>query len=246
MGTDTSADTDMITVTDTVTDAGLYRLLTWLSPAFPVGGYAYSHGIERAVEELLIADQESLRRWISAIVLNGAGRIDAGFFCAAWQAATDDDEAALLRAAEWADAMRATCETALESAAQGQAFVDALAAGWPTPRFSRWTAALAGSGRAPAYAVAVGMAAAVAEVPLRHGLLAYLHAIAANLVSAGVRLVPLGQNSGQRVLAGLEPAVHLAVDRAMAMPFEAFGSAAPMVDCMSTQHETQYTRLFRS
>ncbi|HEX9569416.1 MAG TPA: urease accessory UreF family protein [Rhodospirillales bacterium] len=230
---------------DTITDAGLYRLLSWLSPAFPVGSYAYSHGIERAVEEGLIADPDSLRRWIIAIVLNGAGRLDAGFFRAAWQAATDDDEA-LVRAAEWADAMRATRETALESAAQGQAFLDALSAAWPTPGLARCTAALAGSGRAPAYSVAVGVAAALAQVPLRHGLLAYLHAMAANLVSAGVRLVPLGQSDGQRALADLEPAVRRAADQAMATPFEAIGSAAPMVDWTSMQHETQYTRLFRS
>lgn len=231
---------------DTVNDAGLYRLLTWLSPAFPVGGYAYSHGIERAVEEGLIADRGSLRRWIAAIVLSGAGRLDAGFFRAAWQAVMDDDEQAFLQTAEWADAMRATHETALESAAQGQAFLDALSAAWPTPGLAHWMAALAGSSRAPAYAIAVGVAAALAAVPLRHGLLAYLHAMAANLVSAGVRLVPLGQSDGQRALAGLEPAVRRAVDRAMTTPFEAIGSATPMVDWTSVQHETQYTRLFRS
>jgi len=231
---------------DTVTDAGLYRLLTWLSPGFPVGGYAYSHGIERAVEERLVTDCESLRRWVAAIVLNGAGRLDAGFFRAAWQAVSDDDGAALLSAAEWAGAMRATRETALESAAQGQAFVDALAAAWPTPALAPWIATLAGSGRAPAYAVAVGVAAAVAAVPLRHGLLAYLHALAANLVSAGVRLVPLGQNDGQRALAALEPTVRRAAERAMATPLQAIASAAPMIDWTSMHHETQYTRLFRS
>jgi len=232
--------------TDMVTDAGLYRLLTWLSPAFPVGGYAYSHGIERAIEEGFVADRESLRRWIAAIVLRGAGRLDAAFFRAAWQAVTDDDEATLLRAVEWADAMRATREVALESAAQGQAFVEALSAAWPTPALARWTAVLADSGRAVAYAVAVGVAASVAQVPLRQGLLAYLHGMAANLVSAGVRLVPLGQSNGQRALAGLEPIVRLAADRVMTTPLEAIGSAAPMVDWTSMQHETQYTRLFRS
>ncbi len=242
MGTQMGPDMAM----DTVTDAGLYRLLTWLSPAFPIGGYAYSHGIERAIEEGFVNDRDSLRRWIAAIVRSGAGRLDAAFFRAAWQAVTDDDEAALRAAAEWADAMRATRETALESAAQGQAFIEALTAAWPTPELARWTAALAGSGRAPAYAVAVGVAAALARVPLRHGLLAYLHAVAANLVSAGVRLVPLGQSGGQRALAELEPAVRRAADAAMTTPFAAIGSAAPMVDWTSMQHETQYTRLFRS
>jgi urease accessory protein len=237
---------DTVMSTGMVTEAGLYRLMAWLSPAFPVGGYTYSHGIETAVEERLISDPETLRCWIAAIALRGGGRLDAAFFCAAWRSVTDDDEAALLRAAEWAGAMRATRETALESAAQGQAFLSAVEAAWPTPGSARWTAVLTKSRRVVAYSVAVGVAAAIAEVPLAHALLAYLQAFVANLVSAGVRLVPLGQSDGQRALAALEPTVHQAVETVMATPFEAIGTAAPMVDWTSMKHETQYTRLFRS
>jgi urease accessory protein len=229
-----------------ITEGGLYRLMTWLSPAFPVGAYTYSHGIERAVEEGLVGDGETLRRWIEAIIVRGAGRLDAAFFHAAWRAVTDDDEVALAETADWADAMRATRETALESAAQGQAFIDTLSAAWPEPRLKRWLAVLDKTGRAPAYAVAVGTASAVAAVPIRAALIAFLHALAANLVSAGVRLVPLGQTDGQRAMAALEVPIRTAAERALATPFAEIGSAAPMVDWTSMRHETQYTRLFRS
>jgi urease accessory protein len=216
----------MAMATGMITEAGLYRLLTWLSPAFPVGAYTYSHGIEKAVEAGLIRDAGTLRRWIEAIVVRGAGRLDAAFFCAAWRAVSDDDEGALAGAAEWADAMRATREMALESAAQGQAFLDTLQAAWPEARLLRWAAALKATGRPPAYVI--------------------LHAFAANLVSAGVRLVPLGQTDGQRATAALEAAVGVAAERAMGTPIDEAGSAAPMVDWTSMQHETQYTRLFRT
>ncbi len=233
-------------LTDKITAGALYRLMTWLSPSFPVGGYSYSHGIEFAVEDGLIADRDGLARWVEAIIVFGAGRNDATLFRAAWQAVTDDDPATLNRAAEMADALRATPETALESSAQGQAFLDTLSAVWPDPGFRKWAGALAAMDRPPAYAVAVGVAAAVAKVPLGHAIIAYLHAIAANLISAGVRLVPLGQTDGQLAQAALEAPVRAAAERAMSRPLDDFGAAAPMVDWTSMKHETQYTRLFRS
>lgn len=229
-----------------LTEQALYRLMTWLSPSFPVGGYSYSHGIEFAVENGLITSREELTRWIEAIITQGAGRNDATLFRAAWQAITDDDPATLARAAEMADALRATPETALESTAQGQAFLDTLTKVWPDPGFQNWAKELAEMDRPPAYAVAVGVAAAAAGVPLGHALIAYLHAVAANLVSAGVRLVPLGQTDGQLAQAALEAPIRAAASRAMSRPLEDFGAAAPMVDWTSMKHETQYTRLFRS
>lgn len=229
-----------------ITEQALYRLMTWLSPSFPVGGYSYSHGIEFAVEDGLITDRDGLARWVEAIIVHGAGRLDASLFRAAWQAVTDDDPETLAWAAEMADALRATPETALESTAQGQAFLHTLTKVWPDPRFGRWAAALARMDRSPAYAVAVGVAAAAAKVPLGHALVAYLHAMAANLISAGVRFVPLGQTDGQRAQAALEGPVRAAAERALSRPLEDLGTATPMVDWTSMKHETQYSRLFRS
>lgn len=229
-----------------LTEQALYRLMTWLSPSFPVGGYSYSHGIEFAVEDGLITDRASLTRWVEAIINHGAGRNDATLFRAAWQAVTDDDLGILTQAAEMADALRATPEMALESTAQGRAFLDTLTKTWPEPKFQHWAKTLTGLDRPPAYAVAVGIAAASAGVPLGLGLVAYLHALAANLISAGVRLVPLGQTDGQLSQAALESPIRTAADQAIHRPLDDFGSAAPMVDWTSMQHETQYTRLFRS
>jgi len=229
-----------------ITEQGFYRLMTWLSPSFPVGAFSYSHGIEFAVEGGLVSDRGTLTRWVDAIVLHGAGRNDATLFRAAWQSVTDDDPKALVWAAEMADVYRATSETALESTGQGRAFLEALTAVWPEPEITKWTKALAAMDRPPAYAVTVGVAAAVAKIPLRPALIAYLHALAANLVSAGVRLVPLGQTDGQLTLAALEATVHAAANQALSRPIDDFGTTAPMLDWASMKHETQYTRLFRS
>jgi urease accessory protein len=156
---------------------------------------------------------------------------------------TADD---LLAVSVHADAHRGTAELALESRAQGEAFLATCRAAWSHPGLDDWADALQAEDRKPAYAVAVGTAAALAGVPLAAALTAYLHAVAANLVSAGLRLIPLGQTDGQRCLAALEPVVHEAVAASREREAEDFGSCALAVDLLSIAHETQYTRLFRS
>jgi urease accessory protein len=194
----------------------------------------------------LITDWISLTRWVEAIICHGAGRNDATLFRSAWQAVIDDDPDALAQAAEMADALRATPEMALESTAQGQAFLDTLSKTWPDTNFQKWAQTLGDLDRPPAYAVSVGIAAAAAGVPLGHALVAYLHAMVANLISAGVRLVPLGQTDGQLAQAAMEAPVQAAAEEALHRPLDDFGSATPVVDWTSMKHETQYTRLFRS
>ncbi len=229
-----------------ITDATLYRLMAWLSPTFPVGGYTFSHGMEYAVEEGLIKDGETLRRWVEAIVSHGTGKVEADLFRIAWRAVKDDDGDMLAWAAERANAMRATSEMALESIAQGQAFLGTLRSAWPRQGFERWAEVLSAMDFPPSYAVAVGLAAALEGIALKTALTAFLHAFAANLVSAGLRLVPLGQTDGQKVLAALEETVIAAAGAALERGPEDLGGAAPMVDWTSMKHETQYTRLFRS
>lgn len=224
----------------------LLRLMAWLSPSFPIGGYTYSHGIEYAVEVELFKNAEGLAAWIEGLLCFGAGRLDADLFRAAWTAVDADDASALADVVEWADALRGSAETALESRSQGQAFLDTVRAVWPDPWLDAWAAELAGSGIPPAHTVAVAAAAARLGAPLRESLALYLHAFAANLVSAGVRLIPLGQTDGQRVIARLEAAVIEAASAALSRPWEDLGSAAVMADWTSMKHETQYTRLFRS
>ena len=224
----------------------MLRLLAWLSPSFPIGGYTYSHGVEMAVEAGFVRDRATLAGWVAHILDHGAGRSDALLFATAYRAVEAGDEPAFLWALERADAMRASSETALESSAQGTAFLSTVAAAWPLPGLERWTALIDSEQRSPAHAVAVALCAALAGIPLGAALAGFLHAVAANLVSAGVRLVPLGQTDGQRALAALEPVAARCAARALTASLDDLGSAAPMVDWTSMTHETQYTRLFRS
>lgn len=227
-------------------DSALYRLMTWLSPAFPVGGFSYSHGIEHAVEAGLVKDLESARGWIEGIVADGSGRSDATLFAAAWRAAKAGETAALRDVAELAEAMRPTAELALESRAQGRAFLSTVSKAWPERRIAAFERECGLRGFGPAHSVAVAAVAAYSGVPLRAALTAYLQAFAALLVSAAVRLVPLGQTDGQRIQAGLEPVILAAVRAAIRRPLDDAGGATPMVDWTSMRHETQHTRLFRS
>jgi urease accessory protein len=228
------------------TDSNLLDLMTWLSPSFPVGGYVYSHGIELAVEDGRISGETELANWITAALTQGAGRVDGALFAAAWQAVTDEDNTQLTWAIERADIMRGSLEMALESTAQGQAFLDTIL---QTRNFSdliKISNLIASLDRKPGYAVAVAIVAAIADVPLRPALLAYFHAFVANLVSAGVRLVPLGQIAGQRTQEALKPVIENATEAALEGEFDDLGTATPIIDWASMKHETQYTRLFRS
>lgn len=224
----------------------LYRLSAWLSPAFPVGAYTYSAGLEYAVESGRVTSARTLERWLGDMLRFGAGRVDGGFFCAAWRAAMDGDAAALDAVVERADVLRPTAELALESASQGEAFLKAVTEAWPHEGHVAVAASLRRTGRKPAYAVAVGAVCGMHAIPLEPALVAFLHALTANLVSAGVRLIPLGQTDGQRVVAALRPIVAEAADAVRDVALDDIGAATPMVDWTSMRHETQYTRLFRS
>lgn len=226
-----------------MTERSLLRLQAWLSPGFPVGAFAYSHGIETAVETNKIYDPDSLLFWIKSVLEFGTGRADAIIFCAAWRATNSQNMSALFDVAARAAALRSTAELGQESAAQGRAFSQTIAAAWPQDA----TAALLEDWDGPvAYPVAVAAASAGHGIGLNESLRAYLHAFAANLVSAGVRLIPLGQTDGQRTVAALEDPILALAAVAPDLSLLDAGSATWMVDWCSMQHETQRTRLFRS
>jgi urease accessory protein len=231
---------------DTTTDRNLLDLMTWLSPSFPVGGYVFSHGIEYAVEDTRVSNEDELAGWISTALLQGAGRLDGIFFVAAWQAITDQDNNRFGWVLERQDVMRGTSEMALEGTAQGQAFLDTIAQSRNFPELEDVLALIKSSDRRVTYAAAVAIVAALAGVPLRPALLVFYHAFAANLISAGVRLVPLGQIAGQRTQEKLKPIIEQATEAALSGDLENLGTAAPLIDWASMKHETQYTRLFRS
>lgn len=224
-------------------EKALYRLLAWLSPAYPVGAFSYSSGIEWAVEAGDIEDAGTLRGWLAVMLADGAGFCDAVLFAHSHRAAFGQDEEALRGIAELAAALAPTQERHLETTAQGNAFVEATRAAWPCAALDRLKAVWDGP---VAYPVAVAAAAAGHGIALAGALAAFLQAVAANWVSAGVRLVPLGQTDGQRVLAALEPVIAATAQRALAASLDDIGTSAFRADLASARHETQYTRLFRS
>jgi urease accessory protein len=221
----------------------LYRLMAWLSPAYPIGAFSYSGGIEWAVEAGDITDAASLRQWLAVVIADGGGFCDAVFLAHAHRAAAMRDDAALRAVAELAAAFVPSKERHLETTAQGRAFLDTTRAAWPAPALDRLPAIWDGAIALP---VAVGVAGAAHGVALDAVLNGYLQAFAANLVSAGVRLIPLGQTDGQRVLAAFEPVVRATAARALAAKLDDVGSASFRADLASMRHETQHTRLFRS
>jgi urease accessory protein len=228
---------------DGMTTPALYRLMAWLSPAYPIGAFSYSGGIEWAVETGDIADAATLRDWLDVVIDDGGGFCDAVFLAHTYRAVAASDDTALRQVAELAAAFAPSKERHLETTAQGRAFLDVTRAAWPAPALDRLDAVWDGAVALP---VAVAVAGAGHGIALEGLLNAYLHALAANLVSAGVRLVPLGQTDGQRVLAALEPVVRSTAERALVTRLDDVGAASFRADLASMRHETQYTRLFRS
>ena len=229
---------------DPADPSGICRLLAWLSPAFPVGSFAFSHALEAAAEGGSVADRASLQNWVSTVIVCGSGRIDSDILRDAYRAAVVDDVEALLFANRRGLAFRATAEMAIETTAQGAAFLDTCRAAWPEPFLDRWAKAL--DGASVCYAAALGAAIARAGLPLEWALTGYLQTMASHLVSTGLRLGIVGQTDGQRILAALEPVICAAVAGALTREPEAFGSATFAIEIASMAHETQYTRLFRS
>jgi urease accessory protein len=217
--------------------------MAWLSPSYPVGAFSYSSGIEWAVEAGDISDATTLTDWLSLMMSNGGGFCDAVLFVHAHRAASEHHEAALRDAAELAAAFSPTKERHLETTAQGRAFIEATRAAWACETLSLLAKAWDGP---VAYPLAVGVACAGHAIAVDVALPAFLHAVAANWISAGVRLIPLGQTDGQRVLAALEPVIAATAARALVSSLDDIGSAAFRTDLASMRHETQYTRLFRS
>jgi urease accessory protein len=221
------------TTTIMIDPAGLTRLLTWLSPAFPTGAFAYSHGLEWAVETHDIRDGETLREWLAAIIAYGSGRNDMILLRHAHRAS--HDPSALRDIATLALASAASRERRDEALAQGKAFLRA-AAGWGVPDLPEDTP----------YAVAVGAMAGAHGIDEDSAASAALQTFAGNLISAAVRLVPLGQTTGLRTLAALEPIILATAADTKTATLDDLGGCAFRSDLAAMRHETQYTRLFRS
>lgn len=223
--------------------AAQYRLMTWLSPSFPVGAFSYSSGIEWAVEAGDIGDAASLQDWLASMLADGAGFCDGIFLAHAHRAASSGDGNGLAEIAELASAFVTSRERRLETSTQGKAFVEIARAAWKSASLDRLIARCGGT---VVYPVAVGIVSAAHAIPLEPTVHAFLHAVVSNWISAGARLIPLGQTDSQRMLASLEATVAATARRALDARLDDLGSATFRADLASMRHETQYTRLFRS
>ena len=223
--------------------AALYRLMTWLSPSFPVGAFSYSSGIEWAVEAGDVTNAASLREWLAALLTDGAGICDSIFLAQTHRAVSSGDDARLAEIAELASVFMSSRERHLETTAQGRAFIEIVRAAWYTAQLDRLVDVCK---NAIVYPVAVGLVGAAHAIPLAPIVHGFLHALTSNWISAGARLIPLGQTDSQRLLAELEAVVADTAKRALAASLDELGSATFRADLASMRHETQYTRLFRS
>ncbi|MBM2293485.1 urease accessory protein UreF [Sulfitobacter pseudonitzschiae] len=209
-------------------DAAVLTLAQWFSPSFPVGAFAYSHGLEWAVQAGDVTDAAQTQHWIDTVLRHGAGWNDCLFIAAAYR--TDDAGAVDAMARAFA----ASAERLRETDLQGAAFAAAVAnlnGTTATPR---------------TYPVAVGEAARNADLPLELTAKMYLHSLTSSLAGAAMRLVPLGQSDGQAIIRALTPAAQEIATRACAASLDDLSATAFATDIASMKHETQYSRIFRT
>ncbi|MEP3233490.1 MAG: urease accessory protein UreF [Hyphomicrobiales bacterium] len=212
----------------------MIRLQTWLSPAFPIGAFSYSGGLEAAIDEGYVDDAKSLTTWLTDILENGTVWNDAVLLAEAWRSATDKE--ALSELVDLAQAMSFSSERYLETMDQGSAFLlaskawqenDLLPAKCPLP-------------------IAIGVLAARMDVALEDTVAASLHAVLSNQIQAALRLMKLGQQGALDVLASLEGNILQAAAKAANSTLDDLGSCAIIADIAAMKHETMQSRIFRS
>lgn len=224
-------------------NAALYRLMTWLSPSYPVGAFAYSQGLEGGTAQGKVKSAEEAREWIFDSLTRGPLWSDAVLLARAFEAAERGDWPALGEINTFARAFQPTAELRLESFSQGAAFLAVTRDAWPCDMLEQ---AHLETGGECAYPLAVASAAAGHGVPLDAALEAFLHAGVANLVFAAIRLVPLGQGDGQRLVASFEADSRATTAKAISTALDDLSTASIVIEISSMLHETQTTRLFRS
>ena len=215
----------------TPTDADILTLNQWLSPAYPVGGFAYSHGLEWAIDSVGVTDANSAGAWISDVLNHGSGRNDALFLVAAYNANSKKE---LTEIDATARAFCASFERLMETQLLGEAFCGVTAQVWEVD--------LAGL----TYPVAVGRAARLHGLPLLLTTQMFVQSFMSNLVACATRLVPLGQTEAQRLIRDLTPLCSRLATEAQDQGLEVLSSTAFLSDIASMKHETQYSRMFRT
>ncbi len=222
-------------------ELALLNLLQLASPSLPVGAYSYSEGLEILVEQGAIASRESLQNWLERSLQGGAVRIEAAVMLRAYRAAEAGDREALSYWNAWASAARESEELRSASWQMGSALRRLLVAMQP-----QLEPVLTACGNPCNFAIAFGIAAEHWHVSPEAAILGYLHSWASNLIGAGVKLIPLGQTAGQVLLLDLHPHLMAAAGELLTLADDDLYSCSWGLALASMQHETQYTRLFRS
>jgi urease accessory protein len=236
MATTTTIIMTSTIITTTDSTSALLRLMAWLSPAFPVGSFSYSQGLERAVHDGQVSDAATLKDWLDALLRFGSGWNDAVLLAASWVDATEGRVPSSV--AELAEALAGSSERHRETMLQGAAFLSAARA-WPHPLVEELPADCA-------YPVSVGGVAGAHGIPLRATLAAFLQAFISNQLQAAIRLSVIGQSDAVRLIAAFELSVSEIAERAANSTLDDLGSATFAAEIASMKHETQYSRLFRT
>lgn len=225
-----------IMTTDGSDGASLTRLLAWLSPAFPIGAFSYSHGLERAVHDRLVADSTTLANWLGTLIHHGSGWNDTVLLAEAWRRARDGGEVA--EVAQLGEALAGSAERHMETMLQGAAFLEAVAAWQRAPG--------ADLGEGCPYPVAVGWAAGTHGVALEATLAAFLQAFVTGQTQAGIRLGIAGQGEALAIIAGFESAIITVAARAARSSLDELGAVTLAAETAAMNHEVQRSRLFRA
>jgi urease accessory protein len=215
-------------------NSALLRLMTLMSPSFPVGGFSYSLGLEQAVADGLVTDFAGLENWLTSLIEHGSAWNDAVLFAASFRR----DEAQLVDLVELGEALAGSKERYLEAHAQGAAFIlAAKAGGYAMPEHLPAKAS---------YAIAAGSIAAAQSIALVDGLAAFIHAFVSNQVQVAIRLSLFGQAEGVRMVALLEPLIIQTASRAALSSLDDLGGSTMMAEIAAMRHETLYSRIFRT
>lgn len=206
----------------------LLRLMTWLSPVFPTGGFSYSHGLEAAIDEGLVASREELLNWLKALVENGSAWNDCVLLVASFESSEEATELGL--------AMAGSKERFLETTAQGAAFVKAS---------FEWLGEIALPDNCP-LPVAIGTVAGAYDIDKEQAVTAYLHAFTSNQIQCALRLMKLGQQNGVWIQKELENRILETAERAASSTLDDLGSATIGAEIAAMRHETMNSRIFRS
>jgi urease accessory protein len=225
----------------TLTDSSFLSILQLTSPALPVGAYSYSEGLETLVEQGRLANQQNLQEWLNSQLRYGAIRVEAAVMLRAYESAKRGDIEALGDWNRWLSAARETAELRNSSWQMGRSLIQLL--GKLQPEILYITSSV---GNPCNYAIAFGIAAAHWQIDMKAALLGYLHSWASNLITAGVKLIPLGQTAGQMLLLDLQELLSVAAVEILALEDDELSCCSWGLSLASMQHETQYTRLFRS